>query len=93
MADQRPQPNLDSRKVTPPQLARRWGVSADKVLTFIRSGELPAMNLAMRQGGRPRYRIDEGDIADFELRRTVQASPPKARSGRRKRPNEVIEFF
>jgi excisionase family DNA binding protein len=34
------------KKLTPPEIARLWGVSADKVLTWIRSGELKAMNAA-----------------------------------------------
>jgi hypothetical protein len=77
-------------KLTPPELARRWGVSPDKVLAWIRAKELRAINAALRSNGRPRYLIDELDIEDFERRRGVS---PSVRSTRRKRAQEVIEFF
>ena len=39
-------------KLTPPQPARRWGISADKILRWIASGELVATNAAATAGGR-----------------------------------------
>lgn len=67
-------------KTTPPQLARRWGISNDKVLAWIRSGELRAMDAGIRPGlGRPRYLIDEADIEKFELKRSNRPEPPKPR--------------
>ena len=40
------------RRLTPPQIAQRYGVSPDKVLRWIRTGELKARpNLATRLGG------------------------------------------
>jgi hypothetical protein len=59
-------------KLTPPQLARQWGIDTDKVLVWIRNGELRAINAATRLGGRPRYLIDVCDIEAFEARRVVQ---------------------
>ena len=56
--------NKKRSKTTPPKLAARWGVSEDKVLAWIRSGELRAIDASTRQGGRPRYLIDELDIAE-----------------------------
>jgi excisionase family DNA binding protein len=58
--------------LTPPQVARILGVNPDKVLGWIRSGELKAANLARRQGGRPKYRIAEEDLQAFKNRRAVQ---------------------
>jgi hypothetical protein len=80
------------RKLTPPDIARAWGIGPDKVLVWIRSGELPAINAATRQGGRPRYLVDAADLAAFEARR---ASRPRvtARHRKRKHPGHVIEFF
>jgi len=83
----------ESRAVkTPPELAREWGVSPDKVLHWIRTGELRATNVAISQSGRPRYRIDPEAIAAFQARRTPQSPPPVVRRSRRP-TSDVIEFF
>ena len=79
-------------KVTPPEIARRWGVSADKVLGWIRSGELRAMNVASKLTSRPRYLVDLADLAAFEERRAVIPPPPRVQQ-RRRRAEGVIEFF
>ena len=78
-------------KLTPPELAREWGVSAAKILHWIRSGELRAIDIARRRGGRPRYLIDRADIAAFEAVRQVVVKP---RISRRRKPySTVIKFF
>jgi hypothetical protein len=61
----------ERRKLSVPQLARRWGVGTHKVAEFIQSGELRAMNLASNRSSRPRYAIDLDDIAAFEQSRMV----------------------
>ena len=72
-------------KLRPPEIARRWGVSCDKILAFIRTGELRATNMVMpNRGQRPRYLIDVVDLEDFERRRTV-CPPPKPVRQRRER--------
>ena len=38
---------------TPPQVADLYGVDVHKILVWIRSGELGALNLAAKPGGRP----------------------------------------
>ncbi len=78
-------------KLTPPQLARLWGISPDKVLTWIRSGQLRAVNVATHRGGRPRYLIDAEDVEVFEKKRQVTADLP-VRRGRRACDDE-IEYF
>jgi len=78
-------------KLTPSELAKRWGISPDKVLVWIRNGELRAIDASTRRGGRPRYLIDELDIATFEERRAV-AVTGKCRKKRR-RDVGIIEFF
>ena len=62
---------IEPRKLTPPQLASRLGVGTEKVLSWIRSGELRAMNAATKPNGRPRYLIDIEDLRAFENRRAV----------------------
>ena len=73
-------------------LAEYWRVSRDKVLTFIHSGQLHAINLATKPNGRPRYRIPLSAIEEFEMIRAVQRQPPSRRSKRHRDP-EIIEFF
>lgn len=80
------------RYLTPPQLARRLGVSPDKVVGWIRRGELRAVNVADRPTGRPRWRINPADVATFEARRTAQVAP-KVQRGRRQQDTTVVEFF
>lgn len=78
--------------LTPPEYAATLGVESRKVVAWIRSGELPAFNAALRPTGRPRYRISPADIAVFERRRSGQADPKPTR--RRRQPaGNIIEFF
>ena len=68
------QPN-DETYLTPPQLARLWGVKPEKIIRWIRSGELKAFDFSADPGtGRPRYRIRQSDAESFE--RLRQAGPP-----------------
>lgn len=84
---------ITQKKITPPELARRWGVDIDTVYAWIRGGELRAINGAKRAGGRPRYLINEADIADFERRRAVQPPPPPQKRKKNRFNFEVIEFI
>jgi hypothetical protein len=70
----------ERNKLTPPKLARRWGVSTNKILFFIGTGELRALNLARRPNGRPRYVIDIEDVQKFERARTVRPDGESAKS-------------
>ena len=78
------------RMVTPPMVARYYRVKAEKVLGWIKSGQLRALNVS--NGTRPRYRIDPADLMVFEQRRAV-VPPAKPVRRRRKRSGDVIEFF
>jgi len=81
-------------KLTPPEVGRRWGISPEKVVGWIRSGELRAINVATRRGGRPRFLIDIVDLAAFEAARAVSPPPrPASRPRRRKTSSDIIEFF
>ena len=66
----------DAIWLTPPQLAKRLSIDVSKVLTWIRNGELRAVNVAERVGGRPRWRISSTAIEEFIRRR--ESSPPPA---------------
>ena len=69
------------QKMTPPELSRLWGVSIGKIMSYILSGELPAINSAASDtsGKRPRYLIDVSDLKEFERRRTVRPSNGSAK--------------
>lgn len=60
----------------PRDLALRWGVCVDKVLNFIRSGELRAFNVAAKKSKRPQYRIPLESVRHFE-EQTRAAAPPE----------------
>ena len=77
---------------SPPQLAARWKISPEKVIGWIRTGQLKAINLATDTNGRPRYRITAESVEAFENARCVQASPKPIRRKRRT-TSDVIEFF
>jgi excisionase family DNA binding protein len=60
--------------LTPPEVARRFGIKPDKVLTWIATGGLVAINAAERPGGRPRWRISQEALEAFERRRSSRAN-------------------
>ena len=77
---------------TPPQLAKRYGVSTDKVVRWILAGELAAMNLATVTTGRPRYKVKDEAVEAFEARRAILSTPP--RPPRKKRlPDDFVRHF
>lgn len=84
--------DVGPRFLTPPEVSRRFGVNPSKVLQWIRSGELRAIDVSTHPGtGRPRFRISEVDLAVFEARRA--AGPVAKTSRRRKRDAAVTEYF
>jgi len=73
-------------------LSERYAVSEHTVLGWIRSGELRALNVGRRPGAKkPRWRITEQALLEFELARTPTPSLPRTR--RRKQPGEVVQFY
>jgi excisionase family DNA binding protein len=71
-------------------VARFLGVNRGKVLGWIRSGELNAVNLS--RGQRPRYRVSRHDLDAFMKRRTK--TPPEPRKQRkRKLPAGMIDYY
>jgi hypothetical protein len=76
----------------PRALAKRWSVCVDKVLMFIRTGELRAFNVASATSSRPRYRISIDEVRRFE-EKTRSAAPPHAAGDKtaRRRKTSVIK--
>ena len=77
---------------TPPEIAKTYRVSPDKVRGWIERGELAAINIASRPGSRPRYVVPETALAEFEARRSAVPTPKPTRR-RKERNSEVIAFF
>jgi hypothetical protein len=67
------------------------GVTAEKVIGWIKSGQLRAVNLS-NGAQRPRYRIDLDDLARFECSRAVGKQSPRPRRRRRPEPSSEIWF-
>ena len=65
---------MATETLTPPQLARIWGVAAEKVTALIHSGQLKAINLATDPTGRPRFRIYMSEVERFEAARASKLS-------------------
>jgi hypothetical protein len=79
---------FERTKLTPPQIAQLWGIAPDKVVAFIRSGELRAINVASPgRNQRPRFLVDLQDLADFERRREVQPAPKQPPRRPRREPS------
>ncbi len=79
---------------TPPQAAKVLGVTADKVIGWINSGELVASNLAADPNGeRPRWRIGEDDLGKFLIRRRHAAASQSPKRNRRRQSSDVVKHF
>jgi Helix-turn-helix domain len=80
--------------LTPPVIARRLGVKADVVLSWIHSQELRSFNAAAKRGRRPRWRVSEDDLQSFLSSRSASPCPrPTRRAARQRTDATVIEFY
>jgi chromosome segregation and condensation protein ScpB len=74
----------ERRWLTVAEIAAERGISVDKVLQWLREGELVGVNVAQNANGKnPRWRVAPEALADFERRRS---SAPPAKPSRRKQP-------
>lgn len=81
----------DACYLTARQYAQRLGIDVGKVLAWIHSGELRAVDVSQYRSGRPRWRIPVDAIAAFEQARSTR---PAAKPGRRRRQQIAVkEFF
>ncbi len=73
------------QRYTPAEVAAHLGVGRAKVLGWIRSGALRAVDAhsGAEPGKRRLWRISAVDLAAFEASRTAQAPPPALTSRRR----------
>lgn len=78
-----------SSYLTVAEVAARIRVSAPSVLTLIRRGEIIASNVSMGIR-RPRWRINPADLDRWLASRQTR---PTTRITRRRRMQNIIEFF
>lgn len=74
---------IEATTLTPPEVARRWRVKSDKVVSMIRAGRLPAFDVASPGSSRPRFRIRLADVEAYE-NKSFTAAPARPRRRRRR---------
>lgn len=82
-----------ARYLTPRDVAELYGTNETKILSWIKSGELRAIDVSARRGERPRWRISPQALEQFEAARSSQptvATPPRSRT--QKRPKGWVEY-
>lgn len=72
-------------------ICERYAVGEHTVLGWIKRGELKAIDVSRRLGGKPRWRITAEALAAFEQLRTP--SPPPQPVKRNRRRADVVEFY
>jgi hypothetical protein len=68
--------------LTPPTIAKRLGTNPDRVLHWIRTGELKAFNTSITQR-RARWKVSPSDLQQFLDRRSNQVHVKPERKLRR----------
>jgi excisionase family DNA binding protein len=85
------QPPLAGRGLTVSEVARTLRVGRRRVRELIRSGQLPAVNVAPDLSGRPRVIVLAEDLRHWVESRRLGPPPRPAR--RRRRPPEHIDYY
>lgn len=70
--------------ITPKAYAQQLGVSENKVLAWIRTGQLKALNVASSVRNRPRWKITAEARREFEDSRTAKPSESATATLRRR---------
>lgn len=74
-------------------IAKRYTVSVETVLKWIKAGELKAVNVSRSaRSGKPRYRVSDAALAEFEQARSAAVPTPKP-ARRRPAPEGTIRFY
>ena len=82
---------IEKQTLTPPEAAKQLGVSDEKILHWIHTGELAAVNLVKDINDKARFKIRVTALEDFLKLRAV--IPPHAKKKRRRRASEVKQFM
>lgn len=76
--------------MTVPEVAKHLRVRPDKVLSWIRSGRLRGYDVAEKEGGHPRYRVNPADLEAF-LQGRATSTPSPVRRPRKARQRPAFE--
>jgi len=76
--------------MSPPKVAKMFGVKPDKVLYWIHSGQLEAVNIAKDEGNRPQYAVTPAGLDTFTRRRSTR--PPTKMRRQRPRPSGKVYY-
>lgn len=79
--------------IAPNELATAWGIKPEKVLDWIRRGELKAIDVSSRESRKPRYRIEPAALAEFKSKRLPTPPSPNTRRRKKAGMSNVKEFF
>ncbi|MGH7192907.1 MAG: helix-turn-helix domain-containing protein, partial [Candidatus Saccharimonadales bacterium] len=77
--------------LTPPQVAELLGISPEKVIFFIRRGELRGSNITADPAARPRFVVSMEALEAFLAAR--QPTPPAPRQRRRRKATEEVDYL
>lgn len=82
------------RYLTPPEIGKLLGVKPAKVITWIRNGELRAIDTSATPGKcRPRYVVEPADFEAFKNRRGAKPIPKVTRRRRKQKREGFVEYF
>ena len=79
-------PSIINQPLTVPEVAKFLRVRPDKVLSWIRSGRLQGYNVAEKENGRPKYRVNPEHLEAFTKMRMPLQPIPKGRPPGRQIP-------
>ena len=77
---------------SPPQAAQLLGVEVGKIHHWIKTGELVAVNVATRVGGRVRWRISPDELDRFLASRQSH-SPQKPLRKQTRMDQRIVKFY
>jgi len=80
-----------NQPLTVPEVAKFLRVRPEKVLSWIRSGRLRGYNVAEKETGRPRYRVNPENLEAFTKMRIPLQPVPKGRPPGRRRIPKITE--
>lgn len=84
-------PAATRRYMTPPQVGELLGIAPEKVILFIRGGELRASNIAASPGARPRWIIAPDALESFLASRQPHVPPPRPK--RRRKATDEVDYL
>jgi hypothetical protein len=86
-----PEVATPSRYISVADVAARLDLAPESVLTLIRAGALPAVDVALPGRTRKQWRVSEGDLEAFLAAR--RSSPPSRRRNRRRSAEQEAAYY